>query len=144
MFSFPVAAPESALVRDDLTALQHLKLCLTYQRHWCEHKPSVTVSVKDDEWAEVGDWVYEHFDELAGVAFLPFDMGTYKQTPYEAVDAAAHAALVARMPKTIDWGAFQEVERGARDAAVGRELACASGDCEVVGEPLEREAAATQ
>lgn len=136
MFSFPTAAPAGALVRADLDALSHLRLCLEYQRHWCEHKPSVTVSVKDDEWGVVGDWVYEHFDELAGVAFLPYDTGSYQQTPYEAIDEARYDALKAAMPRALDWRAFQEVERGARDHLVGRDLACATGDCEVVGESV--------
>jgi ribonucleoside-triphosphate reductase (thioredoxin) len=144
VFTFPIAAPPGAVVRDDLDAVSHLALCLTYQRHWCEHKPSVTITVRDGEWGKVGEWVYSHFDELAGVSFLPHDMGTYKQTPYEAVPEATFRAAAAAMPRSIDWRAFWAVERGARDHAVGRDLACSSGECEVVGEeiPGERRAVA--
>eukprot|EP00892_Ulva_mutabilis_P001880 jgi/Ulvmu1/11693/UM008_0103.1 len=142
VFSFPVASPAAAIVREDLDAISHLELCLDYNRHWCEHKTSVTISVQEHEWAKVGDWVYDHFDELAGVSFLPFDTGTYQQTPYEEVDAAAYAELAARMPARIDWGRFQDVERGWRDHKVGQELACSSQACESVGELLERPPAA--
>ena len=83
VFSFPVKSPEGAVVRDDVSAMEQLKTWLIYQRHWCEHKPSVTVSVKDDEWMEVGAFVYEHFDEMSGVSFLPYDGGTYQQAPYQ-------------------------------------------------------------
>ena len=83
VFSFPVKSPEGAVVRDDVSAMEQLKTWLIYQRHWCEHKPSVTVSVKDDEWMEVGAFVYQHFDEMSGVSFLPYDGGTYQQAPYQ-------------------------------------------------------------
>ena len=107
VFSFPVAAPQTGLVRDDLDACSHLALVLAYQRHWCEHKPSVTISVKEDEWPAVGEWVYEHFDELAGVSFLPYDTGSYQQTPYEAISEAEYGQLAAAMPAHIDWARFQ-------------------------------------
>jgi ribonucleoside-triphosphate reductase (thioredoxin) len=138
VFSFPTKAPDGALVRDDLDAISHLWLCLEYQRHWCEHKPSVTISVKEDEWASVGEWVHQHFDELAGVSFLPYDTGSYKQTPYEAISEARFDELQAAMPPQLNWEAFQEVERGERDHLVGRDHACAQGDCDVVGETVER------
>ena len=83
VFSFPVKSPEGAVVRDDVSAMEQLKTWLIYQRHWCEHKPSVTVSVKEEEWMEVGAFVYEHFDEMSGVSFLPYDGGTYQQAPYQ-------------------------------------------------------------
>jgi ribonucleoside-triphosphate reductase (thioredoxin) len=141
VFSFPIASPPSSLVRDDLDPITHLSLCLDYQRHWCEHKPSVTISVKDDKWAEVGDWVYRNFDELAGVSFLPYDTGSYQQTPYESVDEEQYLTLLAKMPKNLDWAGFQVVERGKRDYAVGRDLACSVGGCESVGEDeADREA----
>lgn len=136
VFSFPVASPKGAMVRDDMDALGHLQLCLDYQRHWCEHKPSVTISVRDSEWDSVGDWVYLHFDELAGVSFLPYDTGTYQQTPYEAIEEPEYKALCEKMPESIDWAAFQAVERGWRDFKVGGDLACSTGECEVVGEPV--------
>lgn len=136
VFSFPLAAPRGAVVRDDLDAVSHLELCLAYQRHWCEHKPSVTITVRAEEWDRVGDWVYEHFDELAGASFLPHDLGTYQQTPYEAISEAQYRAAAAAMPAAIDWAAFAAVERGARDHVVGRDLACASGECELVGDAM--------
>lgn len=132
-----MAAPKGAMVRDGIDAISHLQLCLDYQRHWCEHKPSVTISVRDSQWEEVGDWVYDHFDELAGVSFLPHDTGTYKQTPYEEIDEKQYDKLCAEMPGNIDWAAFQAVERGWRDFKVGAELACSTGECEVVGEPVD-------
>lgn len=137
VFSFPMASPEGAMVRDDMDAVSHLQLCLDYQRYWCEHKPSVTISVRESEWQRVGDWVYEHFDELAGVSFLPYDTGTYQQTPYEAISEDDYNALCAKMPKGIDWEGFQHVERGWREFLVGGDLACGSGECEVVGEPVD-------
>lgn len=143
VFSFPVASPKSAMVRDDMDALSHMQLCLDYQRHWCEHKPSVTISVRDSEWKIVGDWVYKHFEELAGVSFLPYDTGTYQQTPYETIEEEEYNKLCEKMPETIDWAAFQAVERGWRDFKVGGDLACSTGECEVVGEPVDTTHVAT-
>jgi ribonucleoside-triphosphate reductase len=82
VFSFPMKAPEGAITRNDMTAIEQLELWLIYQRHWCEHKPSVTITVKDDEWPQVGAWVWEHFDEVSGVSFLPHSNHTYVQAPY--------------------------------------------------------------
>ena len=134
-----MASPASAVVRDDLTAIQQLELCLLYQEHWCEHKPSVTVTVRDHEWDSVGEWVYAHFDQLAGVSFLPHDMGSYQQTPYEAVEYEEYARLAAIIPASIDWRRFRELERHERDDNVGMELACSAGMCENVGEPMPAE-----
>jgi ribonucleoside-triphosphate reductase len=83
VFSFPKKAPHNALLREDLTAVQHLDLWMMSQQHWCEHQPSVTISVTEDEWVEVGAWVWKNFDDISGVSFLPYDGGTYKQAPYE-------------------------------------------------------------
>ena len=83
VFSFPHKAPDDAVLRDDLSAIASLELWLVYQRHWCEHNPSVTIQVREHEWMEVGAFVYKHFDELCGVSFLPYDTGTYKQAPYQ-------------------------------------------------------------
>lgn len=133
IFSFPIKAPEGAVTRDDVSALSQLQLCLAYQRHWCEHKPSITVTVREEEWMEVGAWVYSHFDELSGVSFLPYDCGTYRQMPYEKVDAATYEALKARMPPALDWARLRELERdpGADEKMEG-ELACTAGGCEMV------------
>ena len=132
VFSFPIKAPEGAVVRNDLTAIEHLNIWLVYQRAWCEHKPSITVSVKEDEWMEVGAWVYKHFDEVSGISFLPHSDHSYKQAPYQEVDKAEYDALVAKMPKEIRWEdlSFYETEDGTSTNAT---LACSSdGNCELV------------
>ena len=132
VFSFPVKAPEGAIVRNDLTAIEHLNIWLVYQRAWCEHKPSITVSVKEDEWMEVGAWVYKHFDEVSGISFLPHSDHSYKQAPYQEVDKEEYDALVAKMPKDIRWEdlSFYETEDGTSTNAT---LACSSdGNCELV------------
>ena len=128
VFSFPIKAPEASRTREDLTALQHLDLWLMYQRHWCEHKPSVTISVKEDEWVDVAAWVYKNFDELSGISFLPHDGGSYRQAPYEECTKEEYEALVAKMPKTIDWNALKEDTDNVEGAQT---LACASGHCEI-------------
>ncbi|KXZ42284.1 hypothetical protein GPECTOR_168g177 [Gonium pectorale] len=133
IFSFPIKSPEGAVTRDDVSALSQLQLCLAYQRHWCEHKPSITVTVREEEWMDVGAWVYRHFDELSGVSFLPYDCGSYKQMPYEAVDRATYEELVARMPRHLDWAKLRELERGpGADEKMEGELACTAGGCEQV------------
>jgi ribonucleoside-diphosphate reductase alpha chain len=132
VFSFPVKAPEGAIVRNDLTAIDHLNIWLVYQRAWCEHKPSITVSVKEDEWMEVGAWVYKNFDEVSGISFLPHSEHTYKQAPYQEVSKEDYESLVAKMPKNIRWEdlSFYETEDGTSTNAT---LACSSdGNCELV------------
>ena len=132
VFSFPVKAPEGAIVRNDLTAIQHLDIWLVYQRAWCEHKPSITVSVKEDEWMEVGAWVYKNFDEVSGISFLPHSDHTYKQAPYQEVSKEEYEALALKMPKNIRWEdlSFYETEDGTSPSAT---LACSSdGNCELV------------
>jgi ribonucleoside-diphosphate reductase alpha chain len=132
VFSFPIKAPEGAIVRNDLTAIEHLNIWLVYQRAWCEHKPSITVSVKEDEWMEVGAWVYKHFDEVSGISFLPHSDHSYKQAPYQEVDKAEYDSLVSKMPKDIRWEdlSFYETEDGTSTNAT---LACSSdGNCELV------------
>ena len=131
VFSFPVKAPKNAITRDKLTALQQLEIWLVYQRHWCEHKPSITVSVKEDEWMEVGAWVYKHFDEVSGISFLPYSEHTYVQAPYQEIEKSAYDELVAKMPKTINWQSLSMYE--LEDSTVGSQaLACVSGECEIV------------
>jgi ribonucleoside-diphosphate reductase alpha chain len=131
VFSFPMKSPNSAVCRTDMTAIEQLNLWLTYQRHWCEHKPSVTISVKEDEWMDVGAWTYEHFDEVSGISFLPFSEHTYKQAPYQDCDKADYTAMLKTMPKAIDWNKLQEFEKEDTTSG-GRELACTAGTCEVV------------
>lgn len=130
VFSFPVKAPEGAVTREDINAMDHLELWLAYQRHWCEHKPSVTISVRDDEWFDVGAWVYRHFDEVSGVSFLPHSDHTYQQAPYQDITKKEYEDASAKMPKDIDWTdlEFYELE----DATTGsQELACSAGGCDV-------------
>lgn len=128
VFSFPMKAPEDAVCRMDKTAIEQLELWLIYQRYWCEHKPSVTISVKDEEWPEVGAWVWKHFDEISGVSFLPFSDHTYQQAPYEDISEEEYEAAVASMPFAIDWSKFVEVEDNTISAQT---LACSSGSCEI-------------
>lgn len=129
VFSFPQKAPEGAVCRTGKTAIEQLELWLIYQRHWCEHKPSVTISVKDEEWPEVGAWVWKHFDEVSGVSFLPFSDHTYQQAPYEDITEEQYNQLVEAMPNNINWSGFIEQE----DNTTGQQqLACtASGGCEI-------------
>ena len=131
VFSFPVKAPKNAITRDKLTAIQQLEIWLVYQRHWCEHKPSITVSVKEDEWMEVGAWVYKHFDEVSGISFLPYSDHTYVQAPYQEVGEKAYNDLLSKMPKEIQWQALSMYE--LEDSTTGSQaLACVSGECEIV------------
>lgn len=128
VFSFPVQVGKGAVLREHLTAIEHLHLWLVFQRHWCEHKPSVTISVKEDEWPKVGAWVWEHFDEITGVSFLPYDGGTYRQAPYEEITEAEFNILANGMPKEIDWDNFIEVTDNVEGTQT---LACSAGGCEV-------------
>jgi len=128
VFSFPKKAPESALLRDDLTAIEHLELWMTYQKHWCEHKPSVTISVKEDEWVEVGAWVWKNFDDISGVSFLPHDGGTYKQAPYEECTEEQYNDLLDKMPTNIYWDELVEDDDNVEGV---QQLACTAGVCEI-------------
>jgi ribonucleoside-diphosphate reductase alpha chain len=128
VFSFPQKAPEGSITRDHLTSIEHLNLWLIYQRHWCEHKPSITVSVKEEDWPEVGAWVWKYFDELSGVSFLPWDGGTYRQAPYEEINEEQYNQLVAKTPVSIDWDSLVEEEDNVEGTQT---LACAAG-CELL------------
>ena len=128
VFSFPVAVADGALLREDLSAIQHLKLWLLFQRHYCEHKPSVTISVQEHEWMEVGAWVWEHFDEVTGVSFLPMDGGTYKQAPYEECDEKTYNNLKLLQPEGIDWDNFKEFDDNVEGAQM---LSCTAGNCSI-------------
>ena len=129
VFSFPHKAPDDAVLRDDLSAIASLELWLVYQRHWCEHNPSVTIQVREHEWMEVGAFVYKHFDELCGVSFLPYDTGTYKQAPYQEITEKEYDELLERMPKEIDWGSLVEEQDNTTGS---QELACTGGSCEIL------------
>lgn len=133
VFSFPMQAPEGAVTRDDLTAIEHLDIWLTYQRHYTEHKPSVTISVREGEWYKVGRWVWEHLDEISGVSFLPYSEHTYQQAPYQECSKEEYEALRAKMPN-LQWSdlVFYELSDGTTGS---QELACSAdggAGCEVV------------
>ena len=128
VFTFPMKAPKGAILRDGMTAIEQLENWIIYQRHWCEHKPSVTISVKDDEWVEVGAWVWKHFDEISGVSFLPHSDHTYQQAPYEDCSKEQYEDLLAKTPKTIDWTEFTEEKDNTEGAQT---LACTGGSCEI-------------
>ena len=131
VFSFPVKSPSHAITRDKLTAIQQLEVWLVYQRNWCEHKPSITVSVKEDEWMEVGAWIYKHFDEVSGISFLPYSEHTYVQAPYQEIDELEYNDLLSKMPESINWTALSLYE--LEDTTTGTQaLACVSGECEIV------------
>jgi ribonucleoside-diphosphate reductase alpha chain len=131
VFDFPIAAPAGALTTDKMTAIDQLELWLAYQRNWCEHKPSITVTVAEDEWMAVGAWVYEHFDEVSGISFLPKSDHTYRQAPYEAITQEEYLDLVQRSPKKIDWDMLASYE--VEDKTAGSQtFACTAESCEVV------------
>jgi ribonucleoside-diphosphate reductase alpha chain len=131
VFSFPVSCPNS-FTRNDLTAIDHLKIWLTYQRHWCEHKPSITVTVKESEWMDVGAWVYEHFDEISGISFLPHSDHSYRQAPYQECTREEWESLSNILPKQINWtGELVSFEQ--EDQTVGNQtLACSGDKCDFV------------
>ena len=131
VFSFPVKSPNKAITRDDMTAIEQLETWLIYQRSWCEHKPSVTISVKDDEWMEVGAFVYKHFDEMSGVSFLPHSDHTYQQAPYQDCGKHDYEMLLSCMPDKIDWSKLSEYEQEDNTVAM-QTMACSGDVCEIV------------
>ena len=130
IFSFPVKAPAHAVMRNDMTALQQLEHYLIFKRYWCEHNPSITVYVRDHEWLAVGDWVFNHFDDIGGVSFLPHSEHTYVQAPYQECTEAQYNAMASVMPAT-DWVGLQKYER--EDTTVGtKTYACTGNSCELL------------
>ena len=131
VFSFPMKSPTKAICRNDLSAIEQLKLWKTYAEHWCEHKPSVTISVKEKEWVSVGAWCWDNFNYLSGVSFLPHTDHSYKQAPYQDVDQTEYNSLMKQMPKDIDWSKLSDIEK--EDTTTGtQELSCTAGVCELV------------
>ena len=131
VFSFPMKAPIGSVCRNDMSAIEQLELWKIYAKHWCEHKPSVTISVKENEWVPVGAWCWENFEYLSGVSFLPFSDHTYIQAPYQDIDEKKYKKLVKKMPTTLDWHKLQDFEK--EDNTKGsQELACTAGVCELV------------
>ena len=128
VFSFPIKAPTGAITRDDKTAIEQLENWLVYQRHWCNHKPSVTISVKDSEWMDVGAWVWKYFDEISGISFLPHSDHTYVQAPYQECTKEEYQALLKKTPKDVDWLSFKEEEDNTEGSQT---LACTGNACEI-------------
>lgn len=131
VFSFPIKAPKGAVVTKDLSALDQLETWMVYQEHWCEHKPSTTINVRPDEWFEVGAYVYENFDKISGVSFLPYDDHVYQQPVYEEVWKTDYENFVKMSPRSIDWEKLSDYEKEDKTVAM-QSLACSSGICEVV------------
>ena len=132
VFTFPSKSPKGAICRNDMTAEKQLSLWHTYAKEWCEHKPSVTISVKDDEWVNTAAWVYKHFDDVSGISFLPFSDHTYKQAPYQDCTEQEYNELMEKMPMNVDWSALSNYETQDQTSA-SQEFACTSEKgCEIV------------
>jgi ribonucleoside-diphosphate reductase alpha chain len=131
VFSFPVKSPKGAITRNDLSAIEQLNLWLTYQRHWCEHKPSITVTVRDEEWLEVGAWVYKYFDEVSGISFLPHSDHSYKQAPYQEISEREYIDALSLMPEKIDWSLLSSYEKEDTTKS-SQTFACTGEVCEIV------------
>ena len=131
VFSFPMKAPKGAVCRMDMTALEQLELWKVYAKSWCEHKPSVTISVKEDEWVEVAAWVYDHFDSISGISFLPFSEHAYRQAPYQDCTEEEYKETLKTMPKNVDWAKLSKYE--SQDYTIAsQEMACTAGGCEII------------
>jgi len=132
IFSFPVKSPENSVFRDDRTAIEQLELWKIYQEEYCEHKPSITVYVEEEEWMEVGSWVYKNFDILSGVSFLPKENHSYAQAPYQEIDEERYNDMVYNMPVDIDWTELAEYEKVDNTEGM-KEYACTGASCEFTG-----------
>ena len=130
VFSFPMKAPEGA--ETELSSINQLNTWAIFQKYWCEHKPSVTISVKENDWLKVGAWVYENFEDISGISFLPHSDHTYAQAPYQAINKDKYKELMKQMPENIDWSKLSEFEKGIDTTSGSKELACTAGVCEVV------------
>lgn len=131
VFSFAQRAPDGAKTRADVTAVEHLEIWKTFQEEWCEHKPSVTISVREEEWLDVQAWVWKNWDVISGVSFLPYSEHTYKQAPYQECSREDYEALIASSPKAIDWDKLADFE--LEDTTTGTQTyACSGGVCEIV------------
>lgn len=131
VFSFPMKSPEGSPTRTDMTAIQQLEMWLTYQRNWCEHKPSVTITVKEHEWMEVGAWVWNHLDEISGISFLPFSDHVYKQAPYQDIDKETYEKELLTLPSEVDWTDLAQYEQEDNTAG-SQSYACSGDSCEIV------------
>ena len=131
VFSFPIKSPENATCRSDMTAMEQLEMWLTYQNYWCEHKPSVTITVKEDEWMDVGAWVWKHFDQVSGISFLPHSDHSYRQAPYQDCDEETYINLLSEMPVGVDWSELASYEESDNTSGT-QTFACSGDSCEVV------------
>ena len=131
VFSFPVKGPKNGVYRKDMTAVEQLELWKIYQENWCEHKPSVTISVKEEEWMDVGAWTYANFDKMSGVSFLPYADHSYRQAPYQDCSASEYIELMKKMPAEYDWSKLSQYEQTDMTAG-SQELACSADGCEIV------------
>jgi len=132
VFSFPQKSPKGAICRTDMTAIDQLELWKVYQDHWCEHKPSITISVKEHEWMMVGSWVWDNFDSISGISFLPFSVHTYKQAPYQDCDEEQYKELLLKMPKNVNWDKLSDYEKEDHTAGAQTQACASPGGCEVV------------
>ena len=131
VFSFPMKSPKGSRVRDELSAIDQLNIWLIYQEHWCEHKPSVTVTVKENEWLDVGAFVFKHFDKMSGVSFLPHSDHVYQQAPYQECTEDEYNDMLSKMNTRINWNKLRDYEKG--DTTSGSQtMACSGDSCEVV------------
>ena len=131
VFSFPMESPKDAICRQDMSAIEQLELWSIYQKHWCEHKPSITVSVKENEWMGVGNWVWDNFDTISGISFLPFSDHTYRQAPYQDCTENEYKELFKKIPQNVDWSELSKYEQQDYTVA-SQELACSADGCEIV------------
>ena len=131
VFYFPIKSPKGSVTRADITAIEHLNLWKRYQDNWCEHKPSVTISVKESEWLEVGAWVYKNFNSVSGISFLPYSDHSYQQAPYQEITAEEYKEWLKKTTETVDWSRLSEYE--TQDMTENtKELACSAGTCEII------------
>jgi ribonucleoside-diphosphate reductase alpha chain len=129
VFSFPIKSPEGSVTRNQMSAIEQLEMWRTYQEHWCEHKPSITVSVREDEWLEVGAFVFKYFTEMSGVSFLPHSDHVYQQAPYQECSEKEYNDMLSKMPTKIKWADLKE----QTDTTAGSQsLACSGDSCELV------------
>lgn len=131
VFSFPMKAPESAIMVEQVGAMEQLKLWKIFQDHWCEHKPSITVYYKDHEFLEAGQWLYNNFDSVSGISFLPYSDHTYKQAPYQKIDKEEYEAFLKKMPQNVDWGLLSTYEEDDNTSGT-QTMACSGNSCEMV------------
>ena len=131
VFSFPMKSPEGSVCTEDVDVEAQLNLWKTYQTHWTEHKPSVTINVREHEWMTAGSWVWDNFDVLSGISFLPFEEHSYRQAPYQKCTEEEYEALLEQMPKNVDWSLLSNYEKEDTTESY-KELACSGASCEIV------------